>query len=58
LDAVGTLGGRVTVMRVEVWEVWVLGDFVEASEDLDSSYRTISEVFELKKVRLVALREL
>lgn len=49
MDAVGTLGGRVTVMRVEVWEVWVLGDFLEASEDLDSSYGTVSEVFKLKK---------
>ena len=34
----GTVGGRVTVMRVEVWEVWVLDDFLEAGEDFASSY--------------------
>jgi hypothetical protein len=28
-------------MRVEVWEVWVLGDFLEAGEDFASSYNAV-----------------
>lgn len=34
---VGTDGGRVTVIRVEVWDVWVVWDFLEAGDDFASS---------------------
>lgn len=36
-DAVGTLGGKLTETRVEVCEVWVRCDFLDAGEDLASS---------------------
>lgn len=44
LEAVGTEGGRLTVARVDVWDVCVDRDFLETEDVLASSYGKIMRV--------------